>query len=286
LSTSGEHCANRLLYSQMRDFILSFWGLSDEFDYPTQTQRRENVQKLLLQAFNHNDKTFSFFIGGVNVCEHTVRELLCLQKSSQWDQVKFSLQHPEKYERQQLVKKSSKPTRVCAKTEHAKAFIKSIADLYGDDSIDLAQHATKGTKILPYHNVHDLFEMYEQHHKRIYQQYHTCSESTFNSAFKKLSEEGLVRLRGGKGSFETCATCNNIADAIKNSELRWTTEQLMMVLKLRKLHLDQQAAEREDSKTRRHEARTKIGNAGNLYLFYCLMFDLTCEKYFVFVFRS
>ena len=75
-------------------------------------------------------------------------------------------------------------------------------------------------------------------------------------------------MRGAKGSFNTCTICNNLHDAIKNTNFEWTDEQLQMVLKLKRLHLNQQAQEREDLKKRETDAEMRVADSlGNIFLF-------------------
>jgi hypothetical protein len=72
-------------------------------------------------------------------------------------------------------------------------------------------------------------------------------------------------LRGAKGCFNTCTICNNLHDAIKNTNFEWTDDQLQMVLKLKRLHLNQQANEREDLKKREIDAELRvIDGLGNI----------------------
>ena len=82
-----------------------------------------------------------------------------------------------------------------------------------------------------------------------------------------------IRLRGAKGCFNTCTICNNLHDAIKNTEFQWTDDQLQMVLKLKRLHLNQQAQEREDLKKREIDAEMRIVDAfGKFFIvYYCVI---------------
>jgi len=91
-----------------------------------------------------------------------------------------------------------------------------------------------------------------------------ASFSTFKKAFKSLKKDE-IRLRGAKGSFNTCTICNNLHDAIKSTKFEWTDDQLEMVLKLKRLHLNQQAMERENLNMREIDAALKtIDSSGKL----------------------
>jgi len=254
----------------MRDFVLSFWGESEDTNHPNQTERGEKIKEILTKAFDPNMKQFHFKVGDIEVCEHTVKALLTITKSKQWERMKKCVEDPEKHAREQKIKTTGKP-RFNHKEQHALGFIMLIANAYSDDSSEVAHNTdnpTKGLqKIAPFDSVDELFLSYKAHYQRFGNQAQTCAIETFRQAF---ANQKVLKLRGAKGSFETCSICNNIGDAIKNSELRWTDEQLSMVLKLRSLHLDQQMNERVNSKYRRDEARNRVGTHGKLesnYLF-------------------
>lgn len=75
-------------------------------------------------------------------------------------------------------------------------------------------------------------------------------------ALKSLNSS--IRLRSAKGSFETCSVCNNLNDILKNTKLKWSKDQLAIILKIKRLHLQQQAAERQDAKRRKLLAKTSF----------------------------
>lgn len=65
------------------------------------------------------------------------------------------------------------------------------------------------------------------------------------------------------GAFETCSVCNNLNDILKDTKREWTTAQIEVVLKIKSLHLFQQAQERLDSLQRREEAKNTFDEHGN-----------------------
>jgi hypothetical protein len=59
-------------------------------------------------------------------------------------------------------------------------------------------------------------------------------------------------------------------DAIKNTDFDWTDDQLQMVLKLKRLHLNQQANERANLNQREMEAATKVADEFGI-ISYCFI---------------
>ena len=57
-----------------------------------------------------------------------------------------------------------------------------------------------------------------------------------------------------KGNFSTCDICNAANAFLTDGSRRYTTSQRELILKWRRLHLKQQAAERLDLERRRQEA--------------------------------
>jgi len=90
-----------------------------------------------------------------------------------------------------------------------------------------------------------------------------AGKETFRKAYRFLYELKEINLRGSKGSFETCSVCNNLTDALKSTKLRWTSEQLKIPLKLYRLHINQQAKEREDLERRIMLAKSQYDSNGN-----------------------
>lgn len=249
----------------MKTLLLSFWGDFDE-KAPSRSERKAKLVKYLNDFYDKNTKSLIFKVGSQSICESTWLYMMCLSNSSQWKKVKSEVLDPEKHERDMLVQAFSK-VKLQRKSEHAEAFIHLVASSYSDFSFELAQHAETQTKIVPFDDISEFYSLYCAHYNRFGQKEPVAKRETFRLVYNRLSDSGVCRLRGGKGSFETCAVCNNINDALKNSKLKWTQNQLVMVLKLKQLHLAQQAEERKDSQRRREQAATTFNDTGN-YLFH------------------
>ena len=104
---------------------------------------------------------------------------------------------------------------------------------------------TSQIKFLPYDHIIEVFNEYENFYHVQESNLHpsekeTCGISTFRDALKSLN--GEIKLRTAKSSFETCSICNNLNDILKNTNLLWIQDQLI----IKRLHLYQQAAERQD----------------------------------------
>lgn len=174
----------------------------------------------------------------------------------QYRRIKEAILHPEAVIYNEAVKAKTGDGVKRHKKMHAKAYIMMMAKNAGDASVE-----NPNTTILPYENVTEIFEEYRAHYNRKPQlQMSVPSEtvagrSVFFLAFEDLEHnEKLVKLRNSKGSFETCSICNNLNDALKSASVSWTLDQLEIVLKVKRLHLNQQAIERQDSVSRKQMA--------------------------------
>jgi hypothetical protein len=144
-----------------------------------------------------------------------------------------------------------------SKFEHAISFIRLgyVSTIFAEPGYGAAAKA--GALILPYDHVNEFYDEYCEFNS----DYRKLDElisllagrETFRKVFVSLHNE--VRLRGSKGSFETCAICNNLNDVLKSSKLKWTKEQSEIVLKLKRLHLQQRADKRRDSDQRKALAK-------------------------------
>ena len=164
---------------------------------------------------------------------------------------------------------------VNAKLEHAVVFIKYLAgvfaetgyedntanDVANNPEVSLSDTAEILTKYLPYDKPMEVFLEYQNFYKEEEKnlspsERSSCGLSTFRKALASLSNE--IKLRTARGAFETCSVCNNLNDVLKNTKLQWTSDQLSIVLKLKRLHLQQQAAERRDASLRKLKAKTSF----------------------------
>lgn len=67
LHQSGE-CVSRAKLGDIIELRKEFWG-SDVDKPPTETQRKLQMTKILLKAFDHKSRSFSFFCGDLRVCQ-------------------------------------------------------------------------------------------------------------------------------------------------------------------------------------------------------------------------
>ena len=173
------------------------------------------------------------------------------------------------------------------KFEHAVVFIKLMADSFAEtgymDSVPVGETnaATRPevmlgpsnvqvVKYLPYDKPIEAFMEYENYYREEEQhlspfEKRSCGITVFREALASLNKE--IKLRTARGAFETCSICNNLNDILKNTKLKWSKDQLAIVLKLKKLHLEQQAAERRDASLRKLKAKTSFIGSKFLFLF-------------------
>ena len=161
-----------------------------------------------------------------------------------------------------------------AKFQHAVAFIEYLADMFAEtgyediSTVDVANRqevllegsATDSVKLkyLPYDQMQEVYLEYKNYYSENERHLNPserlfCGLTTFRKAFESLNT--TIKLRTARGAFETCSICDNLNDMLKNTKLQWTQDQLTIVLKLKRLHLNQQAAERRDAMLRKLKAK-------------------------------
>lgn len=124
---------------------------------------------------------------------------------------------------------------------------------------------------MPYDSFRELYEEYQNYFKndnlgKTRKEKVTAKRECFRLAWNSLTD---IKLRTAKGAFETCCVCNNLNDCLKNISGDLTKEQLEIILRVKRLHLLQQAQERLDSAKRRTDAelsKDKDGNPTKVYL--------------------
>jgi len=82
------------------------------------------------------------------------------------------------------------------------------------------------------------------------------SYETFKRAFKEMWEANQVQLLGGKGSFNTCAICNNALAIKKSAAAKQDRVSIEIVRKIHRLHLQQQQVERQNAENQIFLAKT------------------------------
>lgn len=135
---------------------------------------------------------------------------------NQWMKLKNKISDPTSFKEKQI-DKHSKSTRggtnssTGTKAMSCKAFIINLSRTLSDKAFG---EKAEDVEILPYDTELELYQQYTRH----YSQYNKTttnmpSESTFRRAYQTLSSK--IKLRGSRGSFETCGICNHINDALK-----------------------------------------------------------------------
>jgi hypothetical protein len=100
-----------------------------------------------------------------------------------------------------------------------------------------------------------------------------AKKETFRRVFKGMSKE--FRLIGAKGSFPTCDICNNANDLLRNLKIRDQSHR-EIILKFKRLHLQQQMNERLYMDQNRNNSKIEIN--GQPAQFFCLIDAMTCSR--------
>lgn len=129
-------------------------------------------------------------------------------------------------------------------------------------------------KFLPYSSVPEFYEEYlayctaELKAPRTY-----AGEECFRKAFLSLNKE--YRLIGSKGSFPTCDICNNANDMLRNLKIKDQSHR-EIILKFKRLHLQQQMKEREYMEQNRMDS--KVEYKSQPVQFFCLIDAMTSSR--------
>ena len=127
---------------------------------------------------------------------------------------------------------------------------------------------------MPYSSVTEFFEEYLAYctagllAPRTY-----AGEECFRKAF--LSLDRHYRLIGAKGSFPTCDVCNNANDMLRNLKIKDQSHR-EIILKFKRLHLQQQMKEREYMEQNRMESKVEYKNQPTH--FFCLIDAMTSSR--------
>ena len=165
-----------------------------------------------------------------------------------------------------------------SKFEHAVVFIKYTAEMFAETGyvdaelsgendtanrpdVVMEEETRQEIRYLPYDKPLEAFleykAFYEDEEKHLNpREKKACGLTVFRQALASLSKE--IKLRTARGAFETCSICNNLNDILKNTKMKWTKDQLSIVVKLKRLHSQQQAAERRDASIRKLKAKTSF----------------------------
>ena len=148
-----------------------------------------------------------------------------------------------------------------AKEGRAQAYIIEVAT-YFSDSIP-ALHSEKtgvNIRVVPYRSIKDMHTEYVfqcESSTPVVTKEMRASYATFVRAWNKLHSAELVRLMGGKGSFQTCAICSHCVEIKKSAECKRDFVTIEVIRKISRLHMLQQHTERQHAENVLHDCKTK-----------------------------
>lgn len=151
----------------------------------------------------------------------------------------------------------------CAKSRHAILFVKYMASMFSDTI-----PTDDGVRCIPFENTSQLYLDYVNYCRTTSVPFNSVAgKSTFFTAFASLTD---IRLLGCKGSFQTCDVCNCANDLLNAKDIKFSKEQRDVVLKFKRLHLLQQAAERDEMERNRTLAQNEKVNGRYKYAFFLI----------------
>ena len=133
------------------------------------------------------------------------------------------------------------------KIGHCKAFMNSVAHFFSDTlPAAISEDGSTSAMQVPYGTIKGFYTEYVFHCESsgigsdIYGSY-----QTFCRAYNQLHDDGILILLGNKSGFSTCALCNNVINIKKSACCKRDTVTRDALIKLSRLHILQQATERQ-----------------------------------------
>jgi hypothetical protein len=236
-----------------------FHGSKKE-DAPKDKDRGKLVMGLLQKADKDNEGNLTFNINGFKVCLPTFLRFLGVSKSvdlrdapRQW--TRLTKAHIEGEEDQttlltdeDLKADAEETHRV--KEGHCTSFIQEYMSFFSDcipiaASVDETGNPVT-TVVVPFRNYVDFYGEYVFFSQTYgISEADMAGETTFRTAMKQMENQKLVRFMGGKSGIPTCAVCNNMKQIKKSACCKRDEITRKVLIKLARLHLLQQKAERQ-----------------------------------------
>ena len=231
----NKRCIWKLSWPEIMQNMFSYWGNPETTKAPSRSDRAKKNEAILSKAIRkeaESDKPalFEFRLNNHLICENTYLRLTGLKMANSrvgenWTHTRLKYSNNTEYSRKEYEKKSKGDQHIAKKTDHCTAYIRFVAEYLGDAAVGETH-----IRILPYETALELYREYVAHYYREPQKVKTYfndigQKSTFMKAFREL-KINEIRLRRSRGSFDTCAICNNLHDALKSTKLRWTDAQV------------------------------------------------------------
>jgi hypothetical protein len=271
----GKSCVSNTTFEEVDSLRSKLWNKNDELA-PTSSERAERLECLLTQCYSVPDKKYKFIIENSErkrreICEQAWIRLLGLvshrqdaKEPSQYTRIRNLVPlTPDERKFKAAIKQKKASSRAQNKTMHAITWIKHMSDIFAECGYE---EKKEGVRFLPFDSFQELYDEYKNYHRYdnygIYRERDkvTAGRECFRLAWIDLKK---IRLRTAKGAFDTCSVCNNLNDCLKNTSADWTREQLEIILRLKRLHLLQQAQERMDSANRKEQAKMSVDKDGH-----------------------
>ncbi|KAJ1411534.1 hypothetical protein B484DRAFT_435569, partial [Ochromonadaceae sp. CCMP2298] len=135
-----------------------------------------------------------------------------------------------------------------SKSIHAESYVRYLAKILADTC-----PTDDGVQCIPYDSFSQLFEEYQAFcTATLVNKKSVAGKETFRVVLAAL--HSVIRLLGSKGTFQTCDICNNANDLLRSKRAHYNREHRDIILKFKRLHLLQQANERQAQEQNRLSA--------------------------------
>jgi hypothetical protein len=259
------YCTENIPGSSITSLRRMFYGEEGE-EAPKDKARAQLILGLLRKARETDCGQLVFNVDGYEVCTPAFLRLLGVMTScdmtkapGQWQRLMNA--HLRGNEDDDHLVSTEELNFDCLgdnqkRRNNAKIFIRDIIEYFADTLPAVtSDDGNTGCRQVPYRTCKDFYAEYEFHCFAFNVQDVKASYATFLRGFNEIYDEGLVKLLGGKGGFNTCSICNNVLSIKKGLSGKRNLIMKEALLKLHRLHLLQQATERQHADNVANDAK-------------------------------
>lgn len=264
------HCAKGIDGYNIVKLRKLFHGSTKE-EAPKDKERGQKIMHLIQAASKDQHGNLSFDIDGHAVCAPTFLRFLGVFRSDdmrdaprQWNRLiagylkgdaQTSLLNDEDLKLDSEERFHKKEAQV---TQFADEYCRFFSDCIPIAASVDENGATISTVVVPFRSDTDFyheFVFFCQSADRPISVVDMASETTFRNTIRTLKEKKVLKYMGGKSGIPTCAVCNNMKAIKKSACCRRDEITRQVLIKLARLHLLQQKAERQHAENFMGQAR-------------------------------
>ncbi len=255
------HCAKGISGEQISKLRKIFHGIKSK-EAPKDKERSERILEIFKRARTDKDENLIFKIGEKEVCLPTYLRFLGVSSSvdmrdapGQWTRLLKNYKEG-KCDTEYILNEKDLDLEAgegyLSKEGHCTAFINEYLSYFSDaiplETAEDDEGNLISTMVPPFRRKKDFFCEYCYHCESANPPIlkgERAEEQTFINAFNKLEDKKVLKLMGGKSGFPCCGQCISMLSIKTSASCRRDTITRDVLRKLARLHLLQQATERQ-----------------------------------------